>query len=86
MATLPVGNAVVADLAPSDLRGRYQGANGLAFGLGSFLAPALGALVLQTMGSVAVWLGCLAAGLGVAAGQLAMADALRRAAAARAAP
>jgi MFS family permease len=86
MGTLPVGNAVVADLAPADLRGRYQGANGLAFGLGSFLAPAVGAFVLQTMGSVAVWLGCLAAGLAVAAGQLAMAGALRRAAAARAAP
>ncbi len=86
MGTLPVGNAVVADLAPAELRGRYQGASGLAFGLGSFLAPALGALVLQRLGAAAVWTGCLVAGLGVAAGQLAMAGALRRAAAARAAP
>lgn len=86
MATLPVGTAVVADLAPAELRGRYQGANGLAFGLGSFVAPALGALVLQRLGSAAVWTGCLVAGLAVAAGQLALTGALRRATAARAAP
>lgn len=86
MGTLPVGTALVADLSPPELRGRYQGANGLAFGLASFVAPALGALVLQRLGSAAVWTGCLLAGLAVAAGQLALAGALRRAAAARSAP
>jgi MFS family permease len=86
MATLPVGTALVADLSPPELRGRYQGASGLAFGLGSFVAPALGALVLQRLGSVAVWTGCLVAGLAAAAGQLALTGALRRAAAARASP
>jgi MFS family permease len=86
MGTLPVATALVADLSPAELRGRYQGANGLAFGLGSFVAPALGALVLQRLGSAAVWAGCLVAGLAAAAGQLALSGALRRAAAARAAP
>jgi len=86
MGTLPVGTALVADLSPPELRGRYQGAHGLAFGLASFVAPALGALVLQRLGSAAVWTGCLLAGLAVAAGQLALAGALRRAALARAAP
>src|SRR5262249_8223647 len=32
MGVLPVANTVVADLAPLELRGRYQGAFGLSFG------------------------------------------------------
>ncbi len=75
---LPTGNAVVADIALPSMRGRYQGAYGLSFGLAAFGAPLIGTAVLQQWGSSALWLGCLAAGLVVAAGQLALAPRLHR--------
>jgi MFS family permease len=78
MWVLPVANAVVADLAPPDIRGRYQGAYSLSFGLAVCAAPALGMFVLERLGSVALWSSCLGIGLGVAAGQLALAPALAR--------
>jgi MFS family permease len=39
---MPVAGAFVADLAPADLRGRYQGALGAAASLGVAAAPAIG--------------------------------------------
>src|SRR5205085_1131413 len=42
MGVLPVANALVADLAPVELRGRYQGSYGFSFGLAVCVAPALG--------------------------------------------
>ena len=75
---LPTGNAVVADVALPSMRGRYQGAYGLSFGLAGFGAPLIGTAVLQRWGSLALWSGCLCAGLAVAAGQLALAPRLRR--------
>jgi MFS family permease len=41
----PVAAAYVADLAPEHLRGRYQGAWGLTWGLAFVLAPGLGAAI-----------------------------------------
>jgi len=75
---LPTGNALVADIARPSMRGRYQGAYGLSFGLAAFGAPLIGTAVLQQWGSAALWAGCLVAGLAVAAGQLALAPRLRR--------
>jgi MFS family permease len=75
---LPIGNAVVADVAPSHMRGRYQGAYGLSFGLAGFCAPLIGTFVLQRFGAAALWLGCLALGLGVAVGHLMLEPALTR--------
>ena len=75
---LPTANAVVADVALPHMRGRYQGAYGLSFGLAAFLAPIIGTAVLQRFGSRALWSGCFAAGLVVAAGQLLLAPRLRR--------
>lgn len=69
MGVLPVANAVVADLAPARLRGRYQGAYSLSFGLAVCLAPAVGMAVLDHAGSRTLWLGCLATGLFVGVGQ-----------------
>jgi len=43
MLNSPVAASHVADRAPAHLRGRYQGAYGLASALGLILAPALGA-------------------------------------------
>src|SRR5262249_59012282 len=78
IAVLPVGNSVVADVALSELRGRYQGAYGITFGLASFVAPLVGTAVLQRQGAPALWGGCLVLGLLVAGGQLALAPALTR--------
>lgn len=40
--TMPVAGALVADIAPDDIRGRYQGGLGAAASLGVAAAPALG--------------------------------------------
>ena len=84
IGALPMGNTVVADLAPAQLRGRYQGTYGLVFGLAVCTAPAVGSLVLQRFGATALWVGCLGTGLVLAAGQLALERRLSRAREARA--
>ncbi len=78
IAVLPIANAVVADIALPELRGRYQGAYGLCWGIAAFLGPLIGAGVMQTVGAHALWLGCLLAGLVVALGQWLLEPALSR--------
>jgi MFS family permease len=63
----PVASAYVADIAPVHLRGRYQGAWGLMWGLAFMLGPGLGAVFFAWNGD-AFWifcglLGVLSAGL-----------------------
>jgi MFS family permease len=53
----PVASAYVADIAPVHLRGRYQGAWGLMWGLAFMLGPALGAAFFAWNGD-AFWLFC----------------------------
>jgi MFS family permease len=64
---MPAASAVVAQLAPPDLRGRYQGAYGFSFSAGMTLAPILSGLVLAHAGSTALWTACLAMGTATAA-------------------
>jgi len=78
IGVLPIGNAVVADVAPSHMRGRYQGAYGLSFGLAGFCAPLIGTAVLQRWGAAPLWAGCLALGLLVAVGHLLLEPRLSR--------
>ncbi|MCC6651443.1 MAG: MFS transporter [Candidatus Eisenbacteria bacterium] len=78
MAVLPVAHALVADLAPAALRGRYMGAYSMAFGGAVCAAPAVGTWALQALGRNGLWAGCLAAGLAVAAGHLLLARSLTR--------
>jgi MFS family permease len=52
--------ALVADFAPADRRGAYQGMYQLAWAVASTVAPTLGSLVLARQGAPALWLGCLA--------------------------
>jgi MFS family permease len=73
-----VSPALVADLAPAELRGSYQGAFSMAWGLASCLAPALGGWVLERHGGASLWGGCLLLGLLAGAWNLAVADARRR--------
>jgi MFS family permease len=74
----PAAAAIVADLAPPELRGRYQGAFSMSWGVAFTIAPVLGGEVLTRFGSRAMWLTCLAIGLAVAAGHLATAAPRRR--------
>jgi MFS family permease len=75
MVAAPVGNAYVADLAPSHLRGRYQGAYGLTFALGFVLAPALGTRLFAWSPTV-LWLTCGV--LGLVSGGIILASPRRR--------
>ncbi len=54
------------------MRGLYQGVFGAAWGLSFFTGPILGGWVFERLGSNALWGGCLAAGVLLAAGYLAM--------------
>ena len=68
IAFIPAAQALVADLAPASLRGRYQGVNGMAWGLASTLGPALGGGVLGRLGGAWLWGGCATACALAAAG------------------
>lgn len=58
----PVASAYVADIAPEHLRGRYQGAWGLTWGLAFVFAPALGAAIFAWSPD-GLWLTCGLLGL-----------------------
>ncbi len=76
MLSAPVMSAVVATLAPTHLRGRYQGLLAMSFASASVVAPLLGGAVLDRFGGW-LWLGCLGVGMLSAAGMLALGPALR---------
>jgi MFS family permease len=78
IAQSPVASTVVADLAPTEQRGTYQGAYYMLWALSSCLAPALGSWVLGHHGPYALWGGCLALGLFAAGWHLSIAEARRR--------
>lgn len=77
ICVLPVANAVVADLAPANRRGRYQGTYGLSWGLAATAAPAVGMTVLARFGPVVLWSGMFVLSALVAAGHLMLAPRLR---------
>jgi MFS family permease len=86
MLQTPSNAALIAELSPSALRGRYQGVNSLSWSGGSALAPIVGGFVQQHLGSTVLWLGCAGIGVVVALGQLVSGPTReRRAAALRAA-
>ncbi len=78
IAQAPVGSAVVADLAPPDQRGTYQGAYYMMWALSSCLAPTIGSWVLGRHGGSVLWGSRLSMGLFAAAWHMAVADARRR--------
>jgi MFS family permease len=69
--------ALVAELAPPRLRGRYNGIFGLAFSVGYLIAPLAGTRLLAH-GRPALWLSCAGVCAAAAAGQLALGPAFRR--------
>jgi MFS family permease len=78
IASSPTTSSIVADLAPTHLRGRYQGVFMMSWGLAMFVAPTLGTLVLARSGGSTLWATCLAIGVFVSGGQLAIAGARSR--------
>jgi MFS family permease len=78
IAMAPTSSSIVADLAPMALRGRYQGVFQMSWGSAMFVGPALGTVVLQRLGGATLWTACLAIGLVVSAGHLAIAGARSR--------
>jgi MFS family permease len=74
----PAGAAIVANLAPTELRGRYQGAFSMSWGVAFTIAPVLGGEVLTRFGGRALWTACLGIGIAVAAGHLVAAPGRRR--------
>jgi MFS family permease len=68
MLWVPTSQAVVADLAPADIRGAYMGAFGSAPAIGFALAPLIGLQVRNSFGDDATW--AMFAGIGVVAAVL----------------
>ncbi|MET3984176.1 MFS transporter [Streptomyces sp. PvR034] len=67
-----IAASVVANLAPADARGRYQGAFGWTWGVARFAALTLGVTLYEGAGPAALWLIALTAGLLTAATTLAL--------------
>ena len=57
MICMPVTVAYIANLAPTDLRGRYMGFFGFTFSLALICGPPLG-MALFAVSPAALWLGC----------------------------
>ncbi|WP_248361365.1 MDR family MFS transporter [Anaeromyxobacter oryzae] len=74
----PVASALVSDLAPPELRGRYQGAFSMTWGLAFTLSPIFGGELLERFGGPTLWLSCLGVGGAVAIGHLLAAPPRRR--------
>jgi MFS family permease len=58
MVYSPVGSAYIADIAPLDLRARYQAAYTFTFSLGLMLAP-IGGTLLYSVSPAVLWFMCL---------------------------
>ncbi|MEV0820146.1 MDR family MFS transporter [Nonomuraea rubra] len=77
IVTAGIPGAIVAALAPAELRGRYSGLFGFAWSLSAVLAPLLGGPLLE-LGSGALWFTIGGVGLASAAGMLLLGPAIRR--------
>ena len=78
---MSVAMAIIADLAPEHLRGRYQGLNGAAWSIAGLVAPLLGSHLLA-LGKLVLWPVCLGLAVAAAVGQLLLGPTIRRRAAA----
>jgi MFS family permease len=70
----PAGSSLAADLAPIELRGRYQGVLSMSFSAGFFLAPLVGGWAAGAFGFPIVWTASLAAGIVTAVGFLVLGE------------
>lgn len=67
-----IAAALVADLAPADARGRYQGAFSWTWGFARFSALTVGVALYTGLGAGTLWWGALVAGLLAAAATLSL--------------
>jgi MFS family permease len=74
--------ALIADLSPAALRGRYQGVWGASIGLAAITGPAIGGMLIGDLGVAWLWHVCLGLGLVVGVSQLALARSYQTATAA----
>ncbi len=74
----PVAPSVIADLAPPSLRGSYQGAFHVVWGVSACAGPVLGGSILQRYGSTSLWVSCAVIGAIAALIHLAIVPARRR--------
>lgn len=74
----PIASAVVAQLAPEHLRGRYQGVYQIAWSGSAVLAPLTGGAAFAAFGGTPVWLGCVAVAVAAAIALLRLAPSLGR--------
>jgi MFS family permease len=74
----PAATSLIADLAPVELRGRYQGMFAMAFTIAFALAPVVGGYVLANAGARWLWINCLVIGLGVAVGFFLLSRVIRK--------
>jgi MFS family permease len=74
---LPAASALVARLAPEDLRGRYQGAFSFCMSVAMTVAPIGGGAIIDRAGMHALWGVCLGLGLTSALSHLALGAARR---------
>ncbi|MFD0630673.1 MFS transporter [Catenulispora yoronensis] len=81
VATGGIAGALIADLAPAEARGRYQGAFSWTWGVARFLALTLGTTVYTLAGPAFLWWGMLAAGTAAIIGIAALGPAIDRRAA-----
>jgi len=51
----PASVALVAELAPEEMRGRYMGVFGMSMGISFGMAPALGGFINDNLGPVFIW-------------------------------
>jgi MFS family permease len=72
IAVACVAGAMVADLAPAALRGRYMGVFSSVAPLAAVLAPALGTAMLERAGETALWVACGAIGAAAALAAVAL--------------
>jgi MFS family permease len=77
ITTMPIAIAVVSEMAPPELRGRYNGLYSLSFGAGQTLAPLVGGLLLARAGPQVLFGGSFVACLLVAGAHLALGAARR---------
>ena len=73
-----VAPAIIADLAPVELRGLYQGIFGSAWGLAFFIGPLLGGWIYEHLGANPLWIGCLGLGTLLSLGFLGLSAPARR--------
>ncbi|HSJ58832.1 MAG TPA: MFS transporter [Anaerolineae bacterium] len=73
---MPTGTALVASLAPAEMRGRYMGLYNLTWSVAYGLGPALGGVLNDQIAPAATWYGGMAAALVAMVGFVPMASRL----------